>query len=100
MQPKKIDNNLLKTYNAEETDNQITHLLDGYVDNEVNLNNNDDCTQTCSDYTITRNYGCFKGTYCEKEEQAFSTCKGTVVDCQFIESDLEICSAVRLKCRK
>lgn len=82
-------------FNVDEKDNQITHLLDGYVDNEVNLNNGDDCTQTCSDYNVTKNYGCYKGTYCEKEEQPFSRCKGTIVDCQFIESDFEICSAVR-----
>lgn len=80
--------------NLDEKDNQITHLLDGYIDNEVNLNNDDDCTRTCPDYKVTQNFGCYKGSYCQMEEQSFARCRGTIVDCKFIESDFEICSAV------
>ncbi|KAG4078152.1 hypothetical protein HA402_002204 [Bradysia odoriphaga] len=72
-------------------DNQVTHLLDGYIDNEVNLNNDNDCTQTCSDYKVAKNFGCFEGTYCEQQVQPLARCRGTVVDCQFIDWDLEVC---------
>lgn len=77
----------------------ITNFLQGYVDNEVNLNPDGTCQNACSDYRTTENYGCYDGTYCaqkpEGAERDRVVCKGTIVDCQFIGSDLNVCSTVR-----
>lgn len=77
---------------------EVTRLLQGYVDNEVNLNPSNDCKKSCSDYKQTKHYTCFNDTYCSKEDvkEEMAVCKGTVVDCQFIGSDMNICASVSL----
>ncbi|KAG4078104.1 hypothetical protein HA402_002155 [Bradysia odoriphaga] len=71
---------------------QITNFLEGIVDNEVNLNPDNDCKKSCSDYTTTKSYGCHEGTPCDKEPQNTKTrCNGTLYDCDFIESDMSVC---------
>lgn len=78
---------------------EVTHFLQGYIDNEVNLNPDGTCRNTCSDYKVTKNYLCYDGTYCgqvpEGPNRDRLICKGTVVDCQFIGSDLNVCSTVK-----
>lgn len=78
---------------------EVTNFLNGYVDNEVNLNQDDTCQTTCEDYKVTENYGCFDGTYCAQKtagsERDRATCKGKVVNCEFLGADLNICSSVR-----
>lgn len=77
---------------------EVTNFLVGYFDNEVNLNADGTCQNTCEDYQLTENYRCYDGTYCglkpEGPERERATCKGKVVDCQFLGSDLNICSTV------
>lgn len=78
---------------------EVTNFLQGYVDNEVNLNEEQTCRNTCSDYTSTKNYFCTDGTYCGQKEAGVererARCNGRVVGCQFIGSDLNVCSNVR-----
>lgn len=74
---------------------QITNFLDGFVDNEVNLNPDNDCKKSCSDYTTTRSYGCHEDTPCSKEPQNAKTrCNGTIYNCDFIGSDMSLCFTV------
>lgn len=77
---------------------EVTNFLRGYMDNEVNLNPDGTCRNTCNDYKVTENYQCYDGTYCaqkpEGPERDRVRCRGTVVDCQFIGSDLNVCSSV------
>lgn len=79
---------------------EVTNFLQGYLDNEVNLNPENSCQSTCEDYKVTDNYGCFEDTYCalkpEKERER-AICKGKIVNCEFLGSDLNVCSSVRLK---
>lgn len=79
---------------------EVTNFLQGYIDNEVNLNAEETCQNTCSDYQSTRSYGCTDGTYCaqkaEGAERDRARCNGRVVDCQFLGSDLNVCSNVSL----
>lgn len=82
---------------VDHTDNQITRFVQGYVDNEANLNEKNSCRKTCSDYTLTQNYNCFNGSYCshvEGEEQNKHRCMGTVLNCTFIHSHVNVCPAV------
>lgn len=76
--------------------NQVTRLLQGYVDNEVNLNESNDCKKKCTDYTLTRNYQCYNGSLCDpaREDPFIKKCNGQVVNCQFIEGDMKICPSV------
>ncbi|XP_055324696.1 uncharacterized protein LOC129579082 isoform X2 [Sitodiplosis mosellana] len=75
---------------------EVTNFLVGYFDNEVNLNPDGTCQNTCEDYRVTKNYQCYDGTYCglkrEGAERDRAICKGDIVDCQFLGSDLNICS--------
>lgn len=86
------------THYTVGTYEEVTNFLVGYFDNEVNLNPDGTCQNTCEDYRLTENYRCYDGTYCamkpEGAERDRATCKGNVVDCQFLGSDLNICSTV------
>lgn len=78
---------------------EVTRLLQGYIDNEVNLNANNDCKLSCSDYQLTTNHLCYNGSYCA-ENTAFAPetdlkCNGVVVGCDFVGNDMTICPTVR-----
>lgn len=77
----------------------ITGFLQGFVDNEINLNKEHTCKNTCEDYRITRQYGCHNDTPCgfSLKNQRISKCRGILRNCEFIGSDLEICPSVREK---
>lgn len=78
---------------------EVTNFLNGYIDNEVNLNREQTCSTTCEDYRVTENYGCFDGTYCAQKEDGSerdrAICKGKIVNCEFLGADLNVCSSVR-----
>lgn len=75
---------------------EVTRLLQGYIDNEVNLNAENNCKSTCTDYKQTRHHVCQNGTYCSLPDAGAerAICKGTIVDCDFFGSDMNICESV------
>ena len=75
-----------------ETYEALTKLLQGYVENEVDLNNDETCKENCAAYQYTENHGCFKDLYCSKQTR----CSGKLLNCQFIDSDMWVCPAVRI----
>ncbi|KAG4074552.1 hypothetical protein HA402_005617 [Bradysia odoriphaga] len=82
---------------------EITNFLRGYIDNEINLNNEQSCWGTCSDYRFARNYGCYNNTFCDvqrKVGEADPVCRGTIVDCLFIEDKLEVCPSMITRNRR
>lgn len=85
---------------TESTDfEMITGFLQGFVDNEINLNAEETCQRTCSDYQLTRQFGCHNDTFCAEplKNTRINRCRGYVRDCEFIESDVEICPSVWFK---
>ncbi|XP_062125982.1 uncharacterized protein LOC133838771 [Drosophila sulfurigaster albostrigata] len=68
---------------------ELTRLLQGYVENEVDLNSDGSCSQSCPDYTNTTKMGCFDQKFCSQQP----SCSGRIHDCQFIESDLSVCQS-------
>lgn len=77
--------------------NQITRFIQGYVDNEINLNPDQSCRQTCSDYSMAKSFGCAKDTFCgdyQHIDQASTQCKGTIYNCDYVDDDLTICPVV------
>lgn len=59
---------------------QVTRLLQGYIENEVDLNRDGGCWETCSHYQLTESYGCFKELYCAKQPK----CQGKLLYCTFV----------------
>lgn len=77
---------------------QITRFIQGYVDNEINLNPDESCKRTCSDYSRTQSYGCHPDTLCGQThiDPVSSRCNGTVYDCDFVDEDLTACAVIWL----
>ncbi|CAK1579900.1 unnamed protein product [Parnassius mnemosyne] len=70
-----------------ETYAEVTRLLQGYIENEVDMNTDSTCRDNCAFYTLAENHGCFKDQFCTKQP----TCKGRIIDCQYIDSDMWVC---------
>lgn len=69
---------------------RVTKLLQGYVENEVDMNTEETCRETCDHYQITESFTCFKELYCAKQPK----CTGKVLYCQYLDSDMWICPSV------
>lgn len=73
----------------------MTRLVQGYVDNEVNLNPSNDCKKSCSDYQLTSNHLCYNGSYCatpnDHQTETDLKCNGVVLNCDFISGNMNIC---------
>lgn len=71
----------------------ITRLLQGYVENEVDMTENM-CRGKCSDHQFTYHRTCqFEGEYCNRQ----TPCTGKILHCRFIDSDMFICPSVYAK---
>ncbi|KAG4078060.1 hypothetical protein HA402_002111 [Bradysia odoriphaga] len=70
---------------------QATNFVQDYFENEVNLNKEGSCYNSCSDYTLTKDYGCYDGTLCHLSGEK-ARCKGAISSCKYIESPLHICA--------
>lgn len=67
---------------------QLTRLLQGYIENEINLNSQGSCTQACSDYSLAQSRDeCVKGSICNKQDK----CRGNITNCQSMNDDMWIC---------
>lgn len=78
-------------YHVEnETFVAVTRVLQGYIENEVDMNKDGNCRDNCASYTYTESYGCFKDQFCARQPK----CSGKLLDCQFIDSDMWVCQAV------
>lgn len=71
-----------KKHKKGETYQEITNFLQGYVENEINLDNHGRCGRDCVEYTFA------------KSNEKRPTCSGHVLDCNFIDADMWICDAV------
>ncbi|CAK1554539.1 unnamed protein product [Leptosia nina] len=75
---------------------EVTRLLQGYIENEVDMNEGQSCSGNCAYYTVAKNHGCFKEQYCSKQP----TCRGRIINCQYIDSDMWICPASKTSTRR
>lgn len=80
---------VLKIFSGE-TYEEITQLLQGYVQNEVDLNPEGTCRENCAEYAYTKSHGCFGNQYCRQQRR----CNGKILDCRYFDSDMWICPAV------
>lgn len=68
---------------------QLTELLQGYIENEVDMNSVGSCSQTCGYYQHAHSEGCYMSEtqYCGKHRR----CQGTLHDCQYNYADSLVC---------
>ncbi|KAH8248912.1 hypothetical protein KR032_004233, partial [Drosophila birchii] len=64
---------------------EVTRLLQGYIENEVDLNGDGTCRKDCAHYDYTFNYGCYDNEFCSKQP----ACSGRVLDCKYVESTMQ-----------
>lgn len=79
-----------KHHVENETYLAVTRLRQGYIENEVDMNKDGTCRENCAAYTLTESYGCFKDQFCARQPK----CKGKIMDCQFVDSDMWVCLSV------
>lgn len=79
-------------YEAGRTYVEITELLQGYIQNEIDLNADNVCTESCSDYTLARSHSCYTNKWCREQKR----CEGTILKCQFHDSNMHICPSVSI----
>lgn len=73
-----------------ETYVQLTRLLQGYVENEVDMNTDNTCKENCAYYNWgVRQEQCYKDLYCSKQTK----CAGKMYSCEYVDSDMWICPA-------
>ncbi|XP_041566382.1 uncharacterized protein LOC108147772 isoform X2 [Drosophila elegans] len=70
---------------------EVTRLLQGYIENEVDLNTEGSCWSDCAHYKSTKSEGCFDDEFCPEQQK----CSGEVYDCRFVESDMKVCQAAK-----
>ena len=76
-----------------ETFITVTRLLQGYIENEVDMNNDNTCRENCAAYQFTESYSCYKELFCARQPK----CSGKLLNCQFFDSDMWICPSVSVK---
>ncbi|KAF2355849.1 Protein of unknown function DUF4803 [Trinorchestia longiramus] len=67
----------------------FTELLQGHIENEVDLNARSTCWSKCSSYEHARVQGCYAG-----DEQICGhrkSCQGTLHECRFFNADADVC---------
>jgi len=70
-----------------ETFLRVKGFLQGYIENEVDMNERGTCRSQCSKYTFTESKGCYKDMFCAKQER----CKGRIFDCEYYHADAWVC---------
>ncbi|CAB3388592.1 Hypothetical predicted protein [Cloeon dipterum] len=70
-----------------ETFVQLTELLQGYVQNERDLNSDQACTSTCGYYTYTKVFSCSDAELCYRQR----LCRGKVVKCEPLGMSGSVC---------
>jgi hypothetical protein len=73
---------------AEATYDQFTQLMQGYIENEVDLNKERICAHECGRYQNTKSYGCYYG-FCNSQRQ----CHGNITSCRNYDYKLWVCPA-------
>ncbi|XP_046390048.1 uncharacterized protein LOC124158779 isoform X1 [Ischnura elegans] len=74
-------------HEENETFVQLTNVLQGHIENEVDLNPKGTCRESCGYYQYARVHDCYKDQFCKKQPK----CNGRIFDCRFIDSDASVC---------
>lgn len=77
---------------AEKQVEGITYItlkkfLQGHMENEVDMNSQNSCKDSCQSYKVAEPHSCFKSLFCAKQP----TCNGRLFDCTFYHADSWVC---------
>ncbi|KAG4065994.1 hypothetical protein HA402_001241 [Bradysia odoriphaga] len=65
----------------------VTNFLQGFVENEVNLNPQSSCSSQCSDYIETKHFHCHPQSLCgTNESNNLLRCDGVIRDCSDVDT--------------
>lgn len=89
-------------FNDRESYIELAMPYQGFISNEMNLNKNRNCRQSCSDFTNTRQFVCDAGSYCRENEFVGREllCHGSVKNCVTMQDDMTVCVAVSFFVKK
>jgi len=76
-----------KQHKEKETFLAVKGFLQGYIENEVDMNELGSCKSKCSEYTYAEPVGCYKDMFCSQQPR----CKGRIFDCEFYHADAWVC---------
>jgi hypothetical protein len=76
-----------KEHKEEQTFLAVKGFLQGYIENEVDMNEGGSCKSKCSEYTYAEPVGCYKDMFCSQQPR----CKGRIFDCEFYHADAWVC---------
>jgi len=65
----------------------VKGFLQGYIENEVDMNEGGSCKSKCSEYTYSESMGCYNDMFCSQQPR----CKGRIFDCEFYHADAWVC---------
>ena len=78
------------SHNRSVSYDEVTRLLQGYIENEIDMNRDQTCRYECSDYENAKSEGCYKDEFCARQPR----CSGKLHDCQYQASELDVCLGV------
>lgn len=83
-------------FRTNESYTQLTNLVQGIVDNEINLNPDGTCTKYCTDFKQTKNYDCKPNTLCADTnlDRNKTRCEGSIRDCDYFGPTFSYCPNV------
>ncbi|VVC42301.1 Protein of unknown function DUF4803 [Cinara cedri] len=68
---------------------EVTQLLQGYIENEADMNYEGSCMKNCAYYEVGEHKSCNRDQFCAKQQ----VCPGRILNCQFFDSDMRICQS-------
>ena len=74
---------------SQSTIDLLSFTPQGYIENEVDMNDRMTCKSSCSAYTFAESKSCYKDLFCAKQPK----CNGRIFDCQFFHADAWVCMA-------
>lgn len=83
-------------FSSNDSFTQLTNFIQGYVDNEINMNPDGSCAPYCTDFKETKSYGCKEGTMCAANylDHNKTRCLGTIRDCDYFGPSFNLCPNV------
>lgn len=78
------------THIKGKTYDEVTQLIQGYVENEIDMNHEETCRENCAFYESAKSIGCYQNQFCARQTK----CNGKIHRCTYIDSDMTICPSV------
>ncbi|XP_012275055.1 uncharacterized protein LOC105696851 isoform X1 [Orussus abietinus] len=78
-------------HKPESTYTELKQVFQSYVINEVDMNRDKTCRESCGFYNYAKVEGCYENQFCSRQRR----CNGRLINCQYVDSDMWICPSER-----